>query len=133
MFLANARKKVATTSGLNNQATTIWQKHYYHHFIIPEILGWGQPWMMVKRFFQKNWILIGCVWIYCFIYKIFMWHFRIGGCKTQFYTSSLFNLISYFHLTNMTKIFSKKKTLHQREHHVLYYKLLLSFDFLLDN
>ena len=57
--------------------------------------GEGQPWMTVKKIFQKNWILIVCVWVYCFICKMLTWHFPIGGCKTQFYTSSLLNLISY--------------------------------------
>ena len=35
-------------------------------------------------FFQKNWILIVCVWVYCFICKILTWHFRIGGYKISY-------------------------------------------------
>ena len=62
----------------------------------------GQPWMTVKKKKknQKNWILIVCVWVYCFICTMLTWHFPIGGCKTQFYTDSLLNLIS---LTNENK------------------------------
>ena len=62
-------------------------------------VGGSHGWRWKKKF-KKNWILIVCVWVYCFICKMLTWRFWIRGCKTQFYTSSLLNLIS---ITNCCK------------------------------
>ena len=48
---------------------------------------------MVEGENEKNWILIVCGKIYCFICKILMWHVWIGGCIMRFYTCYLLNLI----------------------------------------
>jgi hypothetical protein len=48
---------------------------------------------------EKKVILIVCGKVFSFSCKIPMWHVRIGGCKHQFYTQSVLNLISSFPLS----------------------------------
>ena len=43
---------------------------------------------------ERKEILIVCGKFFSFSCKMSTWHVQIGGCKTQFYTQSVLNLLS---------------------------------------